>query len=357
VQRLRGLAQKGSFAYPGEAGQEIAPAARGADRRMGGGVVMGHLMRGNRQTADGSPALPWGLTGLLLLFVMALALALAGPARAQSRCGSADFRVMTYNIRLDTPADGANRWALRRDLLIGQVRLLQPAILGLQEVLPGQRSDLVAALPGFAVVGGGRDDGKLEGEAAPLMIDTNRYRIAASGMFWLSPTPAVPSLGWDAGFRRVASWARLVDRTHGTRLLVINTHWDHVGLAARLNSARLLRDWIARHRRGGEEVILLGDFNAPLAEASMQALLGPDLRDTRAAAIEPPTGPLVTFNGWVLVPEAGGAIDHVLASPGLTVRRHHVLAEHFGGRLASDHFPVIADLFRPQRSSCRDKTA
>lgn len=314
---------------------------------------MAILVRGRLAIPDGWPGLARRFIGVALLCAMAMAM--PDPVRAQSRCGNADFRVMTYNIRLDTPADGNNRWAPRRDLLVGQVRLLKPDILGLQEVLPGQRGDLAAALPGFAMLGGGRDDGRLGGEAAPLLIDRSRYRIAASGMFWLSPTPAVPSLGWDAGFRRVASWARLVDRSDGTRLLAINTHWDHVGLAARLGSGRLLRDWIARNRRGTEEVILLGDFNAPLSEASLQVLLGPNLRETRAAAIEPPTGPLVTFNGWALVPEPVEAIDHVLASPGLAVRRHHVLAAHFGGRLASDHFPVIADLFRPAHGSCRGK--
>lgn len=316
---------------------------------------MGLLVRDKQQTLGRRLGLACRLTGVLIMLL--LAAAIPEPARSQTRCSSEDFRVMTYNIRLDTEADGPNRWALRRDLLIGQVRLLQPQILGLQEVLPGQRSDLAAALPGFAFLGGGRDDGKLEGEASPLMIDRSRYRIAESGMFWLSPTPAVPSLGWDAGFRRVASWVHLVDRVDGTRLLAINTHWDHVGLAARLNSARQLREWIAGHRRGAEEVVLLGDFNAPLFEGSVQTLLSEDLRDTSAAAIEPPTGPRATFNGWSLVPEPAAAIDHVLASPGLAVRRHHVLAEHFGGRLASDHFPVIADLFRQVPTSCRGKAS
>ena len=45
------------------------------------------------------------------------------------------------------------------------------------------------------------------------------------------------------------------------------------------------------------------------------------------------------------VPNKGDTIDHVLISDGLRVRRYHALAEHFDGRLASDHFPVIADLF------------
>lgn len=293
------------------------------------------------------------LRNLLALVLIAVSPGIADSAPTH-RCNAAEFRVMTYNIRLDTAADGANRWSQRSGLLIGQVRLLKPAVLGLQEVLPGQRGDLAAALPGYAVLGGGRDDGKLSGEAAPLLIDRSRFRIGASGMFWLSPTPDRPSLGWDAGFRRVATWARLTRRSDGRRLLVVNTHWDHVGLVARLNSARQLAAWIARNRGPAEEVVLLGDFNAPLDEASLQTLLGPSLQDTHGQSLEPPIGPQATFNGWDLKPPQGLAIDHVLASPGLGVQRHHVLAEQFDGRLASDHFPVIADLFfRPARR-CKD---
>lgn len=253
---------------------------------------------------------------------------------------------MTYNIRLDTPADGDNRWANRRDLLVAQVRLLRPAVLGLQEVLPGQRADLAAALPGYRFVGGGRDDGKGQGEAAPLAIDTAVFRIADSGMFWLSPTPDVPSLGWDAAYRRVASWARLVRRADGAPVLALGTHWDHVGQAARQASARQLLGWIAAHRRRDEAVILLGDFNAGLDEPSLQALTHgqPALADSRALAQEPAVGGAITFNGFVPLPATGGAIDHVFVTAPVQVRRHHVLAETFDGRLASDHFPVIADL-------------
>lgn len=275
-----------------------------------------------------------------------LLLVLAAPvAAANRRCSAAEFRVMTYNIRLDTPADGPNRWDRRRDLLIGQIRLLRPAILGMQEVVPGQRADLVAALPEYVALGGGRDDGKLAGEASPLFVDKTLFRIEASGMFWLSPTPELPSLGWDAAFRRVASWAHLVRRSDGRRILAVNTHWDHIGKQARLNSARQLRQWITAQRRKGEAVVVLGDFNAPLAEASLQDLLALPLGDAKARSIEPAIGASITFNGWETVPNKGDTIDHVLISDGLRVRRYHALAEHFDGRLASDHFPVIADLF------------
>lgn len=288
-------------------------------------------------------------------FVTLALLALAaGSSALAARPGCAagpDFRVMTYNIRLDTPADGENAWGQRKGLFVSQIRLLQPAVLGLQEVVPGQRADMIAALPGYAALGEGRDEGGA-GEASPLFIDKALFRIEASGMFWLSPTPTLPSKGWDAAYRRVATWAHLRRRSDGRALLAINTHWDHVGAEARRQAALQLRGWIAAQRKAGEAVVLLGDFNAPLSEASMAALLnGKDgLGDARSAAQEPAQGTTITFNGWDPIPKTGTTIDHVLVGPGLGVRRYHALGETFDGRLASDHFPVIADLFFNSRA-------
>ena len=280
---------------------------------------------------------------------MALAGTLVGavaalPAQA-ARCGPGnEVRAMTYNIRLDVASDGANAWPHRRTEFLSQIRLLHPAILALQEVVPGQYADLRAGLPGYAFTGGGRDDGAGQGEASPLAVDRSALAIVSSGMFWLSPTPDRPSLGWDAAFRRVATWAQLRRRDDGLRILAISTHWDHVGLDARRNSALQLRRWIAAHRIDKQPVVLLGDFNAPLAEPSLASLMqGQLVSDSRALSREPPVGAAATFNGFDPVPRAGSTIDHILVG-GIGVSRHHVLAEHFDGRVASDHFPVIADL-------------
>lgn len=285
---------------------------------------------------------------LILALIAAFPGGLAAPAAARS-CAAPELRVMTYNIRLDTEADGANRWALRRDLLIAQLRLLRPAIAGFQEVLPGQRADLAAALDGHVMLGGGRDDGKEAGEASPLLIEKLRFRVMSHGMFWLSPTPDRPSRGWDAAYPRVATWAHLVTRGTGRRILTINTHWDHQGVAARAQSATQLHSWISANTLPGEAVLLLGDFNAPLSEGSLRSLLAgrgeaTALRDARTLALEPPAGGPATFNGWRIDPDPSPAIDHLLVGPGLAVTRFHILAAHSGGRLASDHFPVIADM-------------
>jgi len=279
----------------------------------------------------------------------ALALLVAAGSAQAARCGSqGELRAMTYNIRLDVASDGLNAWPYRRLNLIGQIRLLRPAILGLQEVVPGQYADLRAALPGYAFTGGGRDDGAGQGEASPLAVDRSVLTVVASGMFWLSPSPERPSLGWDAAYRRVATWAQLRRRSDGLRILAINTHWDHVGAEARRQGALQMRQWIAANRRGGQPVVVLGDFNATLGEASLAVLLdrqgaGQPLADARAAAREPAGGSASTFNGFDPLSHSGPAIDHILTG-GLGVARHYVLAEQFAGRVASDHFPVIADL-------------
>ena len=212
--------------------------------------------------------------------------------------------------------------------------------------MPGQKADLEQALPGYHFLGVPRDDGRSKGEYSNLGIDRTAFRVRSSGTFWLSPTPDRPSKGWDAAYPRIATWAKLVRRSDGERFLALNTHLDHVGEQARLESSRQIVRWIAAHRTAGEAVIVTGDFNAepgtPPIRELMQADVG--LRDAKEASPSS-TGPDGTFNNWVLVPEEPRRIDYVFAGPSLRVERYAVLAWHGeGGRPASDHFPVVADL-------------
>lgn len=281
--------------------------------------------------------------------IAVLALGLLLPAASRADCGHRPLLAMTYNIRLDTPADGANAWIHRRHLLIGQVATLRPEILGMQEVLLSQKRDLEAALPSYRFVGAGRDDGRDAGEFSPLAIDTTTFRITATGMFWLSTSPNRPSLGWDAGYRRVATWARLTRRSDGARVLALNTHWDHQGLVARKRSGALVVDWLTRNRRQGEYIVLLGDFNAEIGEESVTQLVRGTLalRDTRQIAVTGSIGPRISYNGFESFPAEGKLIDHIFVGPGIGVQSHGVIAWHEGGRVASDHYPVVALLDLP----------
>ncbi len=270
----------------------------------------------------------------------------AGADRATNR--RAHLRAMTYNIRLDTERDGANKWAFRHAGVSAQIDWLRPDILGLQEVTFNQKQDIAADAPDYQLIGVGRDDGVDAGESSPIGFRIDRFTLLESGTFWLSPTPHVPSKGWDAAFARVATWVRLRDTKTRRTIFVLNTHWDHIGVEARNQSARLMRERIALHRRKGDCAILLGDFNTEISSDALKELMGhaPDVifRDSRQASETPPFGPTCTFNDFKLQPERKDTIDHIFVGPQVVVERYAVIAQNVDGRMLSDHYPVLADL-------------
>lgn len=284
-------------------------------------------------------ALVAGALALLLGACTHIAAPLAGPA--------ATLTAMTFNIRLDLASDGANAWPNRKAMVADLIRHEEPAVLGLQEVLLHQKKDLEAALPAYTFVGVARDDGVEKGEFSPLAFRRDRFTMLESGTFWLSPSPSLPGKAWDAALPRVATWAVLLDRGTGHRLSVLNTHFDHVGTAARANSAAQLADWSARRIAAGDAVIVMGDFNAN-PDSPPMALLGDPARSglamARTASVAPPYGPPGTFTAFRIDSEAAEPIDHVLVSDRFSVLRYATVTQHWGGRLPSDHYPVVADL-------------
>lgn len=279
---------------------------------------------------------------MIRALVVCLALLTATAAEAASR-----FSAMTYNIRLDLASEGANAWPYRRKAVASLIAYYAPDLVGMQEVLHHQKDALETDLPDYAFVGVARDDGARAGEYSPIGYRRERYRLVQSGTFWLSPTPDRPSKGWDAAYPRIVTWARLRDRNDGRFVLAVNTHLDHVGAVARLESARLIRRWLGANHRRAEALVLLGDFNGPPSSPAHAAITarGPGaLRDTLAISRRPHFGPPGTFNGFKIEQAPDSPIDHIFVGSGIVVLRHATLTQHDGGRLPSDHYPVLADL-------------
>ncbi|MEM6646242.1 MAG: endonuclease, partial [Bacteroidota bacterium] len=139
-------------------------------------------------------------------------------------------RAMSFNIRYNNPGDGIHAWPNRADDAAAAIAFWDADVAGLQEALRGQINDLSMRLPGYAWLGVGRDDGGDTGEFSPIFYKRDRFNVVTHGTFWLSPTPdEVGSRGWDAALPRIATWAHLQDKTTRASLLVVNTHFDHVG--------------------------------------------------------------------------------------------------------------------------------
>lgn len=239
---------------------------------------------------------------------------------------------MTYNIRACLGMDGVRSI----DRVAAVISAERPDVVALQEVdLKRSRS-------------GGVD------QAAAIAERTDMHWVAGASMEqegWygnavLSRVPIVPVLH-DAlpqhgrGEPRSAMWVRIELPAPLGEVDLINTHLSFRWRERMRQIADLLGEgWLASGRAGkdGGKLILCGDLNCSLGSWTCRRLAGSPLRlrdvhtvlKTRSRATWPTRRP------W-------RRLDHILVSRALGVRAAGV-HRSAAARLASDHYPVIADV-------------
>jgi endonuclease/exonuclease/phosphatase family metal-dependent hydrolase len=248
--------------------------------------------------------------------------------------------VAAYNLRMDTSSDGINAWPNRKEDVKALVQYHEFDIIGTQEGFKHQLEGLLE-IPGFAYIGGGRDDGKDAGEHSAIVYRKERFQVLDSGDFWLSETPDKPGLGWDATCcNRIASWAKFKDKQSRKQFYVFNVHFDHQGVVARRESAKLMQQKIKEIAKD-EPVILTGDFNST-PETEQIVLLSAFLNDAYTVSKMPPYGPVGTFNSFQFTAPYEKRIDYVFVSDHFEVRKYAALTDSKEQRYPSDHIPVVA---------------
>lgn len=289
---------------------------------------------------------------LTVLCLVSLAWA-AGPRSARAQAAdTSPLTVVTYNIRYENAGDGENSWTNRRAAMAAYLRGTKADIIGLQEVLPQQRAYLAEQLTDYGWYGVGRNAEHDQGEGAPLFYRRDRFDVLDKGTFWLSTTPVVAgSVGWDAALPRVVSWLRLRDRQTGRAFLMVNTHFDHRGPEARVESSRLIVrkiEELATADGTRLPVILTGDFNcrpddAPYAEITRLAGASVRLVDAQQASRTPHEGGDSTSNNFKAI-SPGGKIDYVFVRDVPGVLSHRIEDPRIDGRFVSDHQPIVSRL-------------
>jgi endonuclease/exonuclease/phosphatase family metal-dependent hydrolase len=260
--------------------------------------------------------------------------------------GHEPLTVMTFNIRYGTAQDGENRWNARRDLLFDVIREQDPDVLGLQEALDFQIDEILAALPAYAVVGVGREDGRRGGEFAAILFRRDRLQVAESATFWFSDTPGVPgSRSWGNSVTRICTWARFIDRD-GRGFWHYNVHLDHQSQPSRERSAALLRQRVDARSVQAEPAIVTGDFNVGERNPALEILRAAGFLDTFRVQ-HPDERRVGTYTGFKMDNDAGEKIDYILVQPGAAVLRADIIRTARDGRYPSDHFPVVARVALP----------
>ena len=251
------------------------------------------------------------------------------------------INIISYNIRLNVASDGENAWPKRKDNVKALVRFHDADILCVQEALPLQVDELLENT-NYAMEGVGRDDGKRAGEFSAIYFDKSRFTRKDGGTFWLSETPEKPSKGWDAALNRVCSWVRLFDKKNKKEFLVFNTHYDHIGVQARIESAKLLKRKI-QEIAPKLPVVFTGDLNVT-PETEAIATIKSFLIDAKEASVEPAYGPVGTFNAFKFDSPLKDKIDYIFVNKGFKVQKFGVLSDSKDLRYPSDHLPIIARL-------------
>lgn len=264
---------------------------------------------------------------------------------------SADVRVMSFNIRFGTANDGENHWDKRKERVAETIQAYQPDLLGTQETLGFQRDFLAEKLPGYAVLGVGRDDGKDKGEMMAVYYKKDRFEELASGHFWLSETPdKAGSKSWDSSLPRMVTWVKLRDKKapDAQPIVFINTHFDHIGKTARVESSKLLRRKIEGLGKGCS-VIVTGDFNSGEASPPYEALFGDDSPVVDSYRVKhPERKPDVegTFNRFTSTSTSGARIDWIGVSRDWQILEAGIDRTATDGRTPSDHYPINSVLRR-----------
>lgn len=303
------------------------------------------------------------------------------------------LRIITFNIRYATgaPVAGEEPWEVRCPRLCTQLRFAvagrattTAAFFCLQEALAGQVRDVQAGLgPEWRHIGVGRDDGVARGEFSPVFYHEGVWRCERSQTYWLSPTPRTPgSRGWDAVLPRIVTMGQFVHRASGARVVVLSTHFDHRGVKAREESARLILrltdQWVGeatddggsasnsssssaeqqqqqqQHgRKARPPVFLGGDFNSTPTDRAYQTMTASGTGMTDISTLfrkEERYGNELTYSSFGEPNEVAKRIDFLFVKDTSDIKflTFGVLANQFDdGVFVSDHRAVIADMEIP----------
>ena len=277
------------------------------------------------------------ITTIRRIAVFVLLLGMGLPAFSQH------LVVGTFNLRFDNPKDEGNRWAQRKKPAADLIRFHNFDVIGTQEGLKNQIDDLSAMLPEFAHYGIGRDDGKDAGEHSTIFYRKDRFNLLKKGDFWLSETPDKPGLGWDVVCcNRICSWVCLEDRMNGKIFYFFNAHFDHQGLIARAESARLVIRKI-KEIAGDTPTFFTGDLNGGRKTEWYEILATSSFLTDTYSQVKAPYVNAPSYNDWGKKLSGNEVIDHIFVTKGFTAQRWGVLTDTFHGKYISDHFPVLVE--------------
>lgn len=248
------------------------------------------------------------------------------------------IKVMTFNIRYDTPLDKINCFDGRKPLIKDFLTREKPHLIGFQEVLPHVRDWLNENFPDYILLGAGRDE-SINGEGVSIAYRKDLFDLFNFREFWLSETPNKPGSRFhydQSDCPRTAVLATLVCKNNGKLFTFANTHLDHIGAIARIQGATLLLSRII-----GENdypFILTGDFNASPDSTEIKLITHQKGVIELTSEI---TKDMATFHNYGEI-SSNSKIDYIFSSDDFTLCKDSITlhTDNKNGVWLSDHYPI-----------------
>ncbi|MCQ2427154.1 MAG: endonuclease/exonuclease/phosphatase family protein [Clostridia bacterium] len=243
----------------------------------------------------------------------------------------ADMTGMSFNIKVNPyNADRAAR-------VVKMIRNYLPDTVGCQEASPSWMQSLKSGLSDvYAYVGEGRDGGN-SGEYNPIFYKKSVFNLIDSGTRWLSDTPKYPSRYPESSLNRIYTYALLERKSDGTKIMVINTHFEHTSSEARVKQAKVFAEFLKDNKQ--YPMIITGDFNTTANTPEYTTVIKAGVVDSSHVA--PASDRVATFTNYGA---SNKIIDFVFFNePMATPKSYKVLNEKIDGDWPSDHHPILVE--------------
>jgi endonuclease/exonuclease/phosphatase family metal-dependent hydrolase len=262
---------------------------------------------------------------------------------------------MTFNVNGAGQDDGVNAWPNRAALNVATIKRYRPDLIGFQEIQAANLATYIAELDGYEHVRGHNYGDVEPTEWTSIFWKEACFALIASGQFWLSRTPDVPSVDWNVEYPMGATWVRLRCRESGAELLHLNTHLDDESELSRVEGSKLIARRVAELQADQLPAVVTGDFNCNPWHAPYEVFLNSGFTDTYRAAGHGDSVASSTFHGRrgeaYFALEWGGEIfwrvDWILVRDGaqrLQTTSCTIIRDAEPPLYPSDHYPVVSEM-------------
>ena len=241
------------------------------------------------------------------------------------------IKIMSFNISC------GELFEERLNRIVKRIEGENADIVGLQEGTDPSCNKILEVLGDkYEMLGHGRDANK-DGENNNILFKKDKFELLESKTFWITETPEVYSKHPESDCYRICTYQLLKKKDDGQIILHVNTHFDHIGVNARIAQAKILTAWIKETFENKYPTVITGDFNCFSDSEEYNTIIKAGYTVTNVTGEN-----VITFNGYN--EDGGMIIDFFFINDKFSAVSYKVCDSKIGGEWVSDHNAIVSEI-------------